>query len=268
MTNDETQTFVLRRSSSAVFLTYNILDGGRGREKELFEIITAQNADVIFLQEVAEKKFVVELAACLNANYFIAESNSWRTIAVLSRLPIRDASSFHPRILRHTCLQATLEYAPQKTFSIFGVHLAAPAYTFLVELYRLRELNLILKQMEQARGGKIILAGDFNSIAPGDTTDFSFLPLSLRLSIFLRGGYIARQAIARIRAGGFIDVFRTMNPNEGGYTLPASQPNTRLDYFFVNDALRHYLRACDVVVTPSAVQRASDHLPVRMELDL
>ncbi len=250
------------------FLTFNILDGGRGREKELFEIIAAQNADVILLQEVAEKDFVVELAARLNANYFIAESNSWRTIALLSPLPIRDASSFHPRILRHTCLQATLEYAPQKTFSVFGIHLCAPAYTILVEMYRLRELNLILKRVAQSGAEKIIVAGDCNAIAPGDRPDFSHLPLSLRLSIFLHGGYIARQAIAKIRAHGLTDVFRALHPNVNGYTLPATQPNTRLDYFFVNDALRQNLRACDVVVSPSSVHRASDHLPVRMELEL
>lgn len=250
------------------FLTYNILDGGRGREQVLSEIIAAQNADVILLQEVAEKIFVVELAARLNANYFVAESNSWRTIALLSRFPIRDATSFHPRVLRHTCLQATLEYAPQETFTIFGVHLAAPAYTLPVELYRLRELNLILKRIAQSGAGKIIVGGDCNAIAPGDRPDFSHLPFSLRLSIFLHGGYIARQAIKKIRGQGFTDVFRALHPNVNGYTLPATQPNTRLDYFFVNDALRQNLRACNVVVTPLGVSSASDHLPVRMELEL
>ena len=250
------------------FLTYNILDGGRGREQELFEIIAAQNADVILLQEAVEKEFVVELAARLNANYFIAESNSWRTIALLTRLPIQNASSFQPRILRHTCLQATLEYAPQKTLAIFGIHLCAPAYTLLVEMYRLRELNLILKHIAATRAEKVILAGDCNAIAPGDKPDFSHLPFSLRLSIFLQGGYVARQAIAKIRAHGFTDVFRAAHPNENGYTLPASQPNTRLDYFFVNDALRQTVRACDVVITPLGVSRASDHLPVRMEIEL
>ncbi len=250
-----------------IFLTYNILDGGRGREQDLFETIAAQNAGVVLLQEVVEKNFVVELAARLNANYFIAESNSWRTIALLSRLPIQNATSFHPRVLRHTCLQATLEYAPNQTLNIFGIHLAAPAFTLPVELYRSRELNLILDHIRQGNAKKIVVAGDFNSIAPGDKPDFKHLPFALRLSIFLQGGYMARQVIGKMRACGFTDIYRARHPNENGYTLPASQPNTRLDYFFVNDALRHNVRACDVVTTPDAVKRASDHLPVRMELE-
>lgn len=250
------------------FLTYNILDGGRGREQDLLEIIAAQNADAVILQEVAEPEFVRELAAQLNTNYFIAASNSWRTLALLSRLPIQSAFSFHPRILRHTCLQATLEYAPNQTLAIFGIHLAAPAFTLMVELYRLRELNAILQYLDETRAEKIIIAGDFNSIAPGDKSNFKHLPFSLRLSIFLQGGYVARQVIGKLRAYGFTDAFRAVHPTQNGFTLPAPAPNARLDYFFVNDALRQNVRACSVVVTPLGVARASDHLPVRMELEL
>lgn len=252
--------------SSLRFLTYNILDGGRGREQELFQIIAAQNADVILLQEVAEREFVEGLAGQLGLGFFIAESNSWLTIALLTRLPIVSASDYHPRILRHTCLQATLERAPGQTLSVFGVHLGAPAYTLPIELYRLRELNLILNHIRQADVAQVILGGDFNSIAPGDHPDFSGLPLRLRLSIFLQGGYLARQVIGTLRARGFMDAFRALNPNENGFTLPASRPNTRLDYFFVNAALRPHLEKCAAVVTPLGVKTASDHLPVLMEL--
>lgn len=250
------------------FLTYNILDGGRGRENDLFEIITAQNADVILLQEIIEKKFVIELAARLNLNYFIAKSNSVRTLALLTRFPMRDASSFHPSILRHTCLKAALAYAPQETFTIFGIHLAAPAYTLRVELYRLRELNLILKQIEQARAEEIILAGDFNSIAPGDELDLTGLTWQVRASVVLQGGLMARHVIQKIRRHQFVDCYRELHPRENGFTLPPHPPRVRLDYFFVNNALRQNLRACDVVITPLSVQRASDHLPVRMVLEL
>lgn len=250
------------------FLTYNILDGGRGRENDLSEIIAAQNADVILLQEVTEKNFVAELAARLNANYFIATSNSARTLAFLTRLPIQNASSFHPRILRHTCLQAELAYAPQETFTIFGIHLAAPAYTLRVELYRLRELNLILKQIAETSAQKMILGGDFNSIAPSDELDLSGLPWQVRASVVLQGGLMARQVIGKLRARHFVDCYRELHPRENGFTLPPQPPRVRLDYFFVNDALRQNLRACDVIVTPTCVSRASDHLPVRMELEL
>jgi endonuclease/exonuclease/phosphatase family metal-dependent hydrolase len=113
---------------------------------------------------------------------------------------------------------------------------------------------LILKHIAETRADKVVVAGDFNSIAPDDHPDFSHLPLSLRLSILLQGGYF------------FVDAFRELHPHERGFTLPASHPNTRLDYFFVSADLRDSIRACEVVVTPSGVQNASDHLPLRLDL--
>ena len=250
------------------FLTYNILDGGKGREALLFEIIAAQKADVILLQEVIEPQFVVNLAAQLQTEYFIAESNSARHLAVLTRVPLRGVASFHPRALRHGVLEATLEYAPGETLTIFGVHLSAPAYTLLVELYRLRELDLILQYIAACKVERCILAGDFNSIAPGDNVDLRGVPWSVKASVMLQGGLIARQVIGRLRSKGFLDCFRAVHETEHGFTLPPNPPRVRLDYFFVNNALRPKLCACQVIYSPMGVKQASDHLPVMMELEL
>lgn len=251
-----------------VLLTYNILDGGRGRETQLTEIITAQDADVILLQEVMDEQFIRELAARLQTEYYIAESNSPRHSAFLSRLSIRDAFSFHPRVLRHGMLHATLEYAAGQTLDIFGIHLAAPAYTFLVEMYRVRELNLILPKIADTRADKIILAGDFNSIAPGDAMNLNGVAWHVRASIILQGGLVARQVIGHLRGRKWNDCYRVLHPHKNGFTLPPDPPRVRLDYFFVNNALYPNLYACDVVTAPDAVKFASDHLPVRMELQM
>ena len=250
------------------FLTYNILDGGVGRENELFEIIAAQNADVILLQEVVGTGFVEESAERCHLNFYIAEGNSGRAVALLTGLPIEAAATFRPSFLRHTVLHATLEDAPQQRISVFGLHLAAPAFTLWVEWYRLRELNLILDHIAEVGGDNIVVAGDFNSIAPGDTPNFRTLPISLRLSVLIQGGYFARQVIGKMRARGFTDVYRGVHPKGSGYTLPAAHADTRLDYFFVNDALRGTLRGSDVVASPDSVRLASDHLPIRMELEM
>lgn len=254
--------------SPVVFLTYNILNGGRGREKELYEIIGAQDADVILLQEVADARFVSALAARLHYNFFVAESNSQLTLALLTHLPIREAVSFHPKILRHTCLHATLEHAPQAPLSLYGIHLAAPAYTLAVEVYRLRELNVILKEIGRERTGRIVLAGDLNSIAPGDMVDLNGVPWQVRASVILQGGLVARQAVKKIVGNGFTDCYRALHPGKNGFTLPPDPPRVRLDYFFINASLSTSLRGCEVIEIPDAVRRASDHLPVRMELNL
>jgi exonuclease III len=256
------------KGTPVVLLTYNVLNGGRGREEELYDIIGAQDADVILLQEVADAEFVTRLAERMRYNFFVAKSNSWLTVALLARLPIRNASGFHPRILRHTCLCATVEYAPGKTLKLYGIHLAAPAYTLPVEMYRLRELNSILDHIREARAERIILAGDLNSIAPGDAVDLSGVPLKVRAAVVLQGGLIARQVVRKLTKNRFTDCYRSLHPGTNGFTLPPAPPRVRLDYFFVNDALAPHLRACEVVETPREVRHASDHLPVRMELEL
>lgn len=257
-----------RSRSPLRFLTYNIVDGGRGREQALREIIAAQTADVILLQEVARPDFVRALTEQLGHACFVAASNSHLTLALLTRLPIISASDLHPRVLRHTCLRATLEHAPGESLTVFGVHLGAPTFALPVELYRLRELNLILNHVRQSGGQQVVIGGDFNSIAPGDHPDFSGLPFKPRVSIFLHGGAVARQVIGMMRSRGFTDAFRALNPNRDGFTLPAFDPKTRLDYFFVNAALRPFLRHCAVVTSPVSVLTASDHLPVYLELAL
>lgn len=253
---------------TVVFLTYNILDGGVGRENELVEIIAAQDADVILLQEVAAGAFVQGLAERLGMQSYVAAGNDGRAIALLTRLRLAAAETFRPALLRHTLLQATLETAPGQTFSLFGVHLAAPAFSLWVEWYRLRELRLILDYIARVSGERTVVAGDFNSIAPGDAPNFRELPLRFRLAIFLHGGYFARQVIGRMRGNGFTDAFHIMHPNALGYTFPAYRADTRFDYFFVNERLRGNVRACAVVTQPESVKRASDHLPVRMELEV
>jgi endonuclease/exonuclease/phosphatase family metal-dependent hydrolase len=71
-----------------------------------------------------------------------------------------------------------------------------------------------------------------------------------------------------MRARRFTDAFRILNPEANGFTFPAPDPNARLDYFFVNGALCPTLRQCEVVVSPANVRSASDHLPLRLELEL
>ncbi len=250
------------------FLTYNIQDGGRARERDLIEILSAASADVIVLQEVIETEFVARLGERVGAEWFVAESNSERRLALVSRYPLSEAESFHPPVLRHALLAARIEYAPGNHLDVFGVHLAAPAYTLWVEMRRLREVTAVLGQIKRRAGEAVVIGGDFNSIAPGDRVDFTGVPDRVRWAVYLQGGLVARQVIGRMQKAGFVDCYRALDSNEPGFTLPSDPPQVRLDYFFVNARLRPALRACQVVQTPAAVRSVSDHLPVRLELEL
>ena len=250
------------------FLTYNIKDGGSGREELIAQIIEASRVDVVVLQEVTTREFVERLAEQLALHFFFAQGNSIRHLGILSRLPLSNCSSYHPFPLQHALLEAEIEVSAHQRIAIFGIHLSAPAFTLASELYRQWEARTILSRIAQKSPKAFIMAGDCNAIAPNDTVEISKLPFSLRLSILLHGNIIFRQAIQTIERAGLVDAFRKMNPDASGYTLPASVPNARLDYIFVNSALAEKIRVCEPVTQPPDVMRASDHLPLLMEIDI
>ena len=55
------------------------------------------------------------------------------------------------------------------------------------------------------------------------------------------------------------------HPDDPGFTVPAGNPQVRLDYAFVPAAYTDRIVRCDVVQHPE-VPRASDHHPVVLEL--
>ena len=109
-----------------------------------------------------------------------------------------------------------------------------------------------------------LIAGDFNAIAPGESVKLETMPNWLKSIIFLQGNRVYHFSITKLLSAGFVDCFRSLN-SEQGFTLPPPNPNSRLDYVFVNATMRPYLRKCWVVREPSRVDHASDHYPVMAE---
>src|SRR5687768_8570122 len=107
-------------------VTYNVLDGGAGREALLAEVLEALAPNVVFLQEVADDSLPNDLAARLGMQHYVATGNQWRRLAVLSRLPILTAQSHHPRPAIHrSILHATLGPVAGEPLHVWGVHLMA-----------------------------------------------------------------------------------------------------------------------------------------------
>ncbi len=242
-------------------LTYNILDGGVGREQYIQEVIQAAAPDVVVLQEVFQSGFVPELARALNADFFVASGNTKRKLALLSRLPIRSRNSYHPfPPIHRAILEAEIEYTANQRLSIFGVHLIAFPTIFL-ELWRLWEVKMLIKRAQLRAAAPCLVLGDFNAIAPNDNVLIGAMPAYLKLMILAQGYHIYRFTIRAMRRAGFTDCFRQLHPDDG-FTLPASKPNARLDYLFANEALQPRLQECVVISEPAAVAKASDHCPV------
>jgi exonuclease III len=169
--------------------------------------------------------------------------------------------SYHPIPLSTTLLEATLQIAPDQHLHVYGVHLAAQPFV-LFEMWRWLEIKTVLHRIKSYPSRLCLIGGDFNAIAPGDPVNVSAWPSSLRWMLAWQGGRVLRWTISEVMAAGLTDCFRSLYPKKDGFTLPTPAPNSRLDYLFVNKALRAQLTECCVVRDPQAVTQASDHFPL------
>jgi exodeoxyribonuclease III len=242
-------------------LTYNIQRGGAGRVEQIAQIINACSPDVVILQEATRPDVVETLAA--STGMADARSFARQSLGYLSRTPVVHAEWHRPRLSRH----AFIEVVPDgNSVRIFGVHLSA-VHAAWTERRRLFELHALLTSIAQHQHGFHVLAGDFNTLAPGEELDLRRLPPRLRPLVWLSGGRIKWRTIHTIVEAGYIDAFRARHPDDPGMTMPSWDPHVRLDYVFVPQPFADRIAAIDVVRDPRA-SSASDHLPVVADLTI
>ena len=249
-------------------MTYNILNGGIGREQLIAEVLLSVQPDLVILEEVYSRNTLEVLAKALNASYFFAEGNRARRVGLLSRRPILKRQSHHPfPFIWRNFIEVKIESSSGKPLHIFGVHpLANLGLPF--EIWRYWEARYVTASANTDTTEPCLITGDFNAIAPGDKIVAATMPDWLRFMIWIQGKRVYHFSMSAYFQAGFTDCFRHLHPNDPGFTLPPPNPNARLDYVLVNDALKPYLRKCWVVGEPEAVLKASDHYPVVAEFEL
>jgi exodeoxyribonuclease-3 len=240
-------------------LTYNILNGGDQRIDAIAEIIKACEPDLVLLQEATVPGNVERLAAA-------TAMSEWRafprqSLGFLSRRKVAFSQWIRPRFSRH----AFVEVVPEgDELRLFGVHLSA-VHAAWTEHRRVMELRALLRSVATYEHGFHVLAGDFNTVAPGELLDIRRLPMRLRPMVWLSGGRVRWRTIQTVLDADYVDAYRLKHPHEPGLTLPTPNPHIRLDYVFVPRLYSQRVLACDVVRHPGAAG-ASDHFPVVADL--
>jgi endonuclease/exonuclease/phosphatase family metal-dependent hydrolase len=93
------------------------------------------------------------------------------------------------------------------------------------------------------------------------------VPQSRRLSTLFDGAaplYTSRGTMRLLRAAGYVDCYRRINPHAQGFTCPARAPSGRIDYIMASPSLAARLTDCYVLSEGNGTPayQASDHLPV------
>jgi len=167
-------------------MTYNILDGGEKREPHILEVIQSVKPDVVILQEVFTENFLKFLSYSLGMSYYIGAGNKKRKVVLLSKLPIRTFKSHHPVFpIWRNFIDAEIEYEPNKTTRIIGVHPMANL-GIVFEIWRLWEARYVINHIRNFQTEPCIIAGDFNAIAPKEKVKTQKMPNWLKWIIYLQ----------------------------------------------------------------------------------
>ena len=240
-------------------LSYNIRYGGTGRERALATTIRAVDPDLVVFQEATRPDVIERIAGETKMTSWAAARD--HSVGYMSRLEIASHAWHRPPPCRRAFLELTFV---KPRLRVFGVHLSA-LHSNWTERWRIRELQAMLATIDRRAESVHLLAGDFNTLAPGETLDIHRLPLHLRFLAFLGGQTIHWRTIQTMLDARYVDAYRALHPIGGGYTFPTWDPNLRLDYVFLPQEASERLQRCEVVDGPDA-SAASDHLPLLAEV--
>jgi exodeoxyribonuclease-3 len=240
-------------------MSYNIKLGGKGRAEQIARVINACQPDLVLIQEATRPAIIAQIAADTGMTQWHAFRR--QSLGFMSRKTVAHASWHRPRFSHHAFIDVLPADFPVR---FFGVHLSAVHAAF-TERRRVYELRALLRSIQEHQHGFHVLAGDFNTLAPGANLDIRRLPLRLRPFLWATGGRVKWQTVQTVLDAGYVDMFREKHPEDPGFTMPAASPHVRLDYAFVPQSFAAAVQACDIVRHPDG-SAASDHFPLVVDL--
>lgn len=241
-------------------LSYNIRFGGTGREDALAAAIRSADPDVVLLQEASQPDVVARLSRLTGLGWWGAAPG--QSCAFLSRTEVEHHAWHRPAPSR----RAFLELVPAgSSLRLFGVHLSA-IHSNWTEARRVHEVHAVRRSIERHQHGLHVVAGDFNTLAPGEELDVGRLPIRLRAILWATGGRIRWRTIQAMLDGHYVDGWRHLHPEDAGSTFPTWDPHLRLDFAFLPQPFAERLHGCRVLHDAPRAREASDHFPLLAEV--
>jgi exodeoxyribonuclease III len=239
-------------------VSYNIRFGGGRRVPLIGAFLSRLEPDIVVLQE-ATNRYAVDRLAELTGLTHVASSPGV-SVAALARSPFGATTWHSPPGTR-----AFLEFRPSDSdLRFIGLHLPS-GLSGRGERIRIRQLEAMAPTIGPASANGTVLIGDLNSVAPGDEPGVAAMPFWLRLLLRFDGP-IRTDVLDRLLSAGWVDVFRSLHPDQPGNTLPAIAPQVRLDYLLAGTSLVPRIQSCEPAHDAEFV-RASDHLPLVTVID-
>ena len=254
--------------------TFNV-NGIGTREPHLLDWLRKETPDIVCLQELKaiDQKFPAKALADIGYGSIWHGQQSWNGVAILARgqKPVEtrrglpgDPGDSHSRYIEaavHGVIVGCL-YLPN------GNPQPGPKFD-----YKLKWMERLLAYAKPlfASGVPVVLAGDYN-VVPTDELDI-YDPKSWRKDALLQPA--PRAKYRELLAQGWTDAIRHLHPDEKIFTFwdyfrqhwPRNA-GLRIDHLLLNETLAPRLKACGVDRWVRDLEKASDHAPTWIEVDL
>lgn len=239
--------------------------------------LKAAKPDVVLLQEIKcqTDAFPALEIEELGYNLAIVGQKSYNGVAILSRSPIEDIRKSlpgdhgddHARYVEGVTAFGSLVVRVASIYLPNGNPVDSDKYPYKLKwLDRLRAHAQELLALEET----VVLGGDYNVI-PSD--DDVYNPKAWVMDALFKPE--TRAAFRRILNLGYTDAFRALHPNEvhqytfWDYMSGAWQRDNglRIDHLLLSPQAADRLVACEIDRNERARERASDHVPIWVELN-
>jgi len=248
-------------------LTYNIRNGGKGREAILRETIDRIQPHIAVLQEVRAPAVIDAIAGGVGEHRLVGGGAFSRSrVAIVSRFPFIEAGRYGPWWAGRRWVDVVVRPFDGLALNVHGIQLFAHQI-WPAELQRRREVVRMVRHVQQRAWMPQLIAGDFNTIARGDRVDRAKAPWSIKAQRLSQGGFIPRWSLKPLMQAGYIDCFRTYHPAADGFTVLSNRPSGRIDYIFGSGDIQNLMKAAEVGPASNSGPAPSDHLPVWVDVD-
>ena len=255
--------------------TWNV-NSIRARLEVLLKWIKLKKPDILLLQELKaqEDNIPREEIEDLNYNFITYGQKAYNGVAILSKFPVSDITFNLPNFkedIQARYIEAFINIADKgiRIGSIYapnGNPLDTDKYYYKIQwLEKLYDHAKKLLEYEEYT----ILGGDFN-ICPTnlDAADESLLSND---AIYTKD---VKSLFRRTINLGYYDVFRSMNPENQGFTYWdygqsfKNDIGVRIDHFLMSPYALDAVKRAYVDKEPRAWQKPSDHTPLLVEMEL
>lgn len=255
--------------------TYNV-NSINQRLPHLLSWLEQDNPDIVCLQELKtiSENFPISAFDHLGYNFAISGQKSYNGVAILSKFPLEDVEigfPGNPDPTHARLISATICPTPKLAIRVISVYVPngqeVGSEKFKYKLNFLVALENFLQTQRQIYDA-LAVAGDYN-IAPAPIDVYA--PETLEGTVCYNQA--EREAWRRIMNLGLHDAYRLANPDTPGfswwdYRAAAWQHNKgmRIDHILLSPSLSDHLTKAYTLEDMRGAPKASDHVPVVIEL--